>query len=239
MEYIAILIVLLVAIATILCILGFNIKRIKEISKNDEMLEIANKFPNNKDICKDILKMLKNEKVKIKENTDSKDKTSLYIAITDTIFIANIKDIFTRIQTIAHECIHSIQNRKMLLFNFIFTNIYALYFYIVLLFTIFRKVNYYNIHIVSLIVMAFIQYVVRSYLETDAMTRAEYLSKEYMKEYNKENKVCKDEEIELLCNEQAKVNKIGIPAYNSILFIKAISKVIIYIIVVCAVIAFM
>lgn len=231
MEYLVLLIILIVAIATILCIFRFNIKRIKEISKNDEMLEIANKFPNNKDICKDILKMLKNEKVKIKENTNSKDKTSLYIAITDTIFIANINDIYTRIQTIAHECIHSIQSRKMLLFNFIFTNIYALYFYIVLLFTIFRKVNYYNIHIVSLIVMAFIQYVVRSYLETDAMTRAEYLSKKYMEEYNERNKVCTEEEIENITGEYSKVNKIGIPTYNSILFIKSISKPFIYIVI--------
>ena len=52
MEYILILIFLLVAIATILGVFEFNIKRIKEIAKNNKMLEISNKFPENKEICK-------------------------------------------------------------------------------------------------------------------------------------------------------------------------------------------
>ena len=37
---------------------------------------------------------------------------SLYIVATNTILISNIKDTFTRVQTIAHECLHSIQNKK-------------------------------------------------------------------------------------------------------------------------------
>lgn len=228
MEYIIILILLLVAIATILFIFEFNIKKIKEISKNDKMLEISNKFPDNKEICKYILKKLNNEKVNIKENTDGKDKTSLYVAITDTIFIANIKDIYTRIQTVAHECIHSIQSRNMLLFNFIFTNVYAIYFFAITIFSLFGKIQNYQLQIIMLLIMAFIQYVVRSYLETDAMTRAEYLSKEYMEEYNKENEVCSEKEIEEITKKYAKINKMGIPAYNTILFVKAISKPCIY-----------
>ena len=75
--------------------------------------EIANKLPENKEICKAILKKLHNENVKIQENEDKDNKTSLYIAISNTIFIANIKDTFTRVQTIAHECIHSTQNKKL------------------------------------------------------------------------------------------------------------------------------
>ena len=39
----------------------------------------------------------------------------------DVNSIANINKTCTRIQTIAHECVHSIQNRKLLMFNFIFS----------------------------------------------------------------------------------------------------------------------
>ena len=232
MEYVLILIFLLVAIATILGVFEFNIKRIKEIAKNNKMLEISNKFPENKEICKSILKQLHNEKVKIKENNEASDKTSLYVAITDTIFIANIKDIFTRIQTIAHECIHSIQSRKMLLFNFIFTNVYTIYFFVITILTLFGKIKNFEFQITVLLIIAFVQYVVRSYLETDAMIRAEYLSKEYMKEYNKQNKVCENEEIELLCKEQERTNRVGVPAYNFILFFKAMSKTWLYTLIV-------
>ena len=42
-----------------------------------------------------------------------------------------MKNSFTRIQTIAHECLHSIQGKNLLIFNFIFSNIYLLYFIVI------------------------------------------------------------------------------------------------------------
>ena len=60
----------------------------------------------------------------------------MYIAITSTIFIADVKNTFTRVQTIVHECLHSVQNRRTLLFNFIFSNLYFLYFIAVCILTI-------------------------------------------------------------------------------------------------------
>ena len=136
MEYIIVLIGCLILIGVIALVFGFNIKRVKEYVHNEKLDEITGRFPNSEEICKTILKMLNNEKVIIKLNEDSKDKTSLYVAITDTIFIADIKDTYTRIQTIAHECLHSIQNRKMLMFNFVFTNIYMIYFIITTILTL-------------------------------------------------------------------------------------------------------
>ena len=67
------------------------------------------------------------ENVIVKVSDENKE-ASLYIVATNTILIANIKNTFTRIQTIAHECIHSIQDKHLLWFNFIFSNIYLLYF---------------------------------------------------------------------------------------------------------------
>ena len=120
MEYIVIIIII---ISIILLKLGLNIhisdmKKIKKIGYDKKLNDIANKFPSNKEICMEMLEKLNNKNVKIEEVKDS--KTSLYIAITNKIIIANINDTFTRIQTISHECLHSIQNRRILLSNFIF-----------------------------------------------------------------------------------------------------------------------
>ena len=228
MEYIITLIGCLITILILTYVFEFDIKKIKKISENKELNEIANRFPKNEEICKSILKKINNEKVKIKQNEDSKDKTSLYIAISNTILIADIKDTYTRIQTIAHECIHSIQSRKILLFNFYFTNIYIIYFILSCILTITGVLKYYSLQLIILLIMGFLQYAIRSYLENDAMIKARYLAKEYMEEYIKENPVCNIEEVEKIYKEYDEINKIGIPAYNLLPFRKCIIKVGIY-----------
>lgn len=228
MEYIPVLIICLFVIAIIYWIFDVNMKKIKDEAENKKLDEIVNKFPANEEICKNILKKLGNEKVKVKENEDKENKTSLYIAISDTIFIANIKDTYTRIQTIAHECLHSVQNRKMLLFNFYYSNVYLLYFILSIILTIFGVLKNYNLQIIILTLMGLVYYVVRSYLETDAMTKAKYVAEDYMKEYIDKNKICTEKEIEEMSKQYDRINKIGIPATNAILFSNTLIKVIIY-----------
>ena len=89
-----------------------NLKNIKQICKNEKLDELTKKYPENIEICKWFLKKLNNENVIIEENTSK--QSCLYIAITNKILIANIKDTYTRIQTIAHECLHAIQEKRML-----------------------------------------------------------------------------------------------------------------------------
>ena len=213
MEYIFILIGCLITIAILYFALGVNIKKIKEATKNEKL---------------DKLKKLQNEKVIIKQNEDKENKTSLYVAISDTIFIANIKDTYTRIQTIAHECIHSTQSRRMLLFNFYYSNIYLLYFATSLILTIFKVFTNYNLQIIILLLMSLIYYIIRSFLETDAMTRAKYIAEDYMKEYIKENRIVSIEEILELTNTYDKINRIGIPTYNFLLINSSLIKIVIY-----------
>ena len=118
MEYIVIIII---AIITVLLLkIGLNVrlrdlKKVKELGYDENLKKIADKFPENIEICREVLKKLNNETVAVEENKES--KASLYIAVTNKIIIANIKDTFTRIQTIAHECLHSVQSRRILLFN--------------------------------------------------------------------------------------------------------------------------
>ena len=160
---------------------NIRIKEIKESGHNEKFDEITAKFPNNKEICEDVLKILDNTKVKIKEEEASNKKTtSLYVAISDTIFIGNIKDTYTRIQTVCHECLHSIQPRRLLLFNFIYSNIYILYFVTSCILTIVGVFKDTKLQIIILSILSFIYYAVRAYLENDAMIKARFLAKDYM-----------------------------------------------------------
>ena len=226
MEYIVIIIII---ISIILLKLGLNIhisdiKKIKKIGYDKKLNDIANKFPSNKEICMEILEKLNNKNVNIEETKDS--KTSLYIAITNKIIIANINDTFTRIQTIAHECLHSIQNRKILLSNFIFSNISIITF---IIFTILILLNIGNSYTYTQIFIGIgiIGYVIKAYLENEAMSKAFYLAKEYINEYQEKNTDISKDDIDLLIKNFDTLNRMGIPLTNFYLLIIFLIKVII------------
>ena len=221
MEFVVIIIISIIAI--ILLKIGFNvkikdIKKIKEIGYDKELNKIANKFPNNKKICEEILKQLKNTNVKIEENAES--KTSLYIALTNKIIIANINDTFSRIQTIAHECCHSIQNRVTLIFNFVFSNIFILYF-LVALGLILLDIGNPFVFIQVFSIMAIIYCAIKCYLETEAMSKAKYVAKEYMQSN------ASQEDVNLLVEKFDEINKVGIPATNFSIIVGNLVKIII------------
>ena len=166
---------------------------------------------------------LHNENVKIQENEDKDNKTSLYIAISNTIFIANIKDTFTRVQTIAHECLHSIQNRRTLLFNFIFSNLYFLYFIVVCILTILKMNPFPMLSLWGLAFFSAIYYAIRSYLEMDAMTKAKTLTKEYLAE---EGSLTKEEQ-QIILENLERINEIGIKLTNFSLLLNCTIKMMI------------
>ena len=227
MEYIIIIIVSIITIVVLK--IGFNvsiknIKKLKQIGYDKNLNNIAEKFPSNKEICKEILNKLNNNNVKIEENNDS--KASLYIAITNKIIIADIQDTFTRIQTIAHECLHSVQNRKTLIFNFIYSNIFILYF-LVALFLILFDIGKSSIYIQIFIFMSVIYSVVRCYLENEAMSRALYVAKDYMNQQAEKNERIKKEDIDLLVQNFENINKMGIPITNFSIIVGNILKIII------------
>ncbi len=226
MEYIVIIIII---ISIILLKLGLNIhisdmKKIKKIGYDKKLNDIANKFPSNKEICMEMLEKLNNKNVKIEEVKDS--KTSLYIAITNKIIIANINDTFTRIQTIAHECLHSIQNRRILLSNFIFSNISIITF---IIFTILILLNIGNSYTYTQIFIGIgiISYVIKAYLENEAMSKAFYLAKEYINKYQEKNTDISKDDIDLLIKNFDILNRMGIPLTNFYLLIIFLIKVII------------
>ena len=205
-----------------------DIKKIKAIGYDKELNKITNKLPNNIDICKAMLKIIKNDKVQIEKN--GKSKTSFYLVMKNKIIIANIDDTFTRVQTLAHECIHSIQNKKVLKFNHIFSNIYIIYFILICILIIFKIINgaeIINIFFIVLIMLSLIYFSVRGFLEVDAMTRAKYLAKEYIEE---EETLSEDEE-RCIMEKYDIINKTGIKFYLFTLISGTILKALIFCII--------
>lgn len=219
MEFVIIAIITLIAIIVLAYIFDYNRKELKHIGENEELDELAKGYPSNIEMCKEYLKKVRNEKVKIEENDGV--EASLYIAITDKISIGKIQKSYTRIQTIAHECLHSIQSRRLLLFNFVFSNIYLIYFITICPFMIFKLLPYKMMFLAIFLILSMIYYMVRIFLENDAMIKARYLAKEYMEE----KKISTPEEIEKLVAGFDQINAVGIKCINYHFFMRIMVKV--------------
>ena len=226
MENIVYIILVVLSIILFKFLFKINLNKAKELKENKELEKITDKFPNNVEVAKEMLEMLKNKDVKIEEAKDT--GTSLYIAVTNKISIADMKNNYARLQTIAHECLHSCQDRTLLLFNFIFSNINMIYFFVISILTIFKVINNQMFQIALLMLFTLIQFSVRSLLEIDAMTRAKFLAKEYMEK----KKVCTDEEKELLLDKYGKINKVGIPFVVDNLLTNGLIRILIYAIII-------
>lgn len=204
-----------------------DIKKLKQISEDKELNNIVDKFPEGKQICKEILKQLESENVTIEEDNDS--KTSLYLVMQNKILIGKINS-FARIQTIAHECAHSVQNKVVLKSNYIISNINNIFFIVLIISRLLNivnlKVGY--ILIIAFIVMQVINYIIRSYLETEAMVKAEYVAKEYIEK----SKITNETENKKITNGYREINKVGVKLYNYTLILKSVVKIIIAIILV-------
>lgn len=219
------LIIILVAIAAIVIVqtmMKVNVKELEKLALNPELNEITKKCLKDDEICKLILNKLGNKTTQIE--IDKNSETTLYIAIGDKIAIGNTHGSFSRIQTMAHECLHSIQDIKMLIFNFIYSNIYLLYFGVICILVIMKKLPYEMIFSNILLILSFIYYVIRIFLENDAMIKAEYVAKEYLEQ----EKILSSEEIKKVCKGFKQLNDKCIKGTNCSLFVKIMIKVVIF-----------
>ena len=222
MELIIIIIISAILAIVLGAVLKINLKEVKEIGMEENLNKLSEKYPSNIEICKDILKKLKNEDVKIEE--DKEASTTLYIAATNKILIADTKNSYTRIQTMAHECLHSVQEKGILMFNFVFSNIYMIYYATTILLTAIGVIKNPLLYLNIFLLLSSAYYMVRVFLENDAMFKAKYLAKEYMEEKNISSK----EEIAELVDGFSRLNAVGIKAVNYQLFLEILIKVIIF-----------
>lgn len=230
MEFIIVAIIVVLFLIIAKPIFGVSFKEIKQLAeseKSKKLDELTKKYPENKEICKWYLEKINNESVEIEENQGKEN--CLYIAVTNKILIANVRNSYTRIQTIAHECLHSVQGKKILMSNFVFSNIYLLFFAVISILSIFKILPYKMLFLGILIFLSMVYLLIRNYLENDAMTKARYLAKEYMDEVQISTK----EEIEEIVSEFDKINLIGIRATNYQLFLNTCIKIVLFCIV-CA-----
>lgn len=228
MEFVVLLIIVGIMYLVLRFIFDFNMKKLKSLGENKELDELTKKYPNNIDICKYYLKKLNNESVNIEEDKDS--NTTLFLVMSNKIFIANLKDSYTRIQTIAHECLHSVQSKRLLWFNFVFSNIYLIYFFIVCALGVFRVLPYKMLFLSILILFGLVFYAVRVYLENDAMIKARFLAEDYMKELNISNQ----EEIDRIVSSYDVINNIGIRCINFNLLSNVFFKIFVLLIIAIA-----
>lgn len=213
--------IIVLTFSLLILIIGLNIKlkdlkELKKTNASEENLKLIEDVPDNIEICKEILKKFNNSKVIIENKTD--EKSSYYIAISNKIIIGNVSNSFSRIQTVIHECIHSIQDRRVLIANYVLSSISNIYFLILIITAIINRISLKLF--MSFFILQFICYVIRSFLENDAMIRAEYETEKYLKEKDSKNE---KEIIEKYKN----MNKIGIKLYNFVLYAKIIIKCII------------
>ena len=200
MELLIILITIVITQIILKIILNTNKKEIMKIAENDSLNSKTQKLPDNVEICKEILKKLKNEKVKIEEEENT---NCFYFIATDKIILNKDKKFFTRIQTIAHECVHSIQEKRILWFNYIFTNLLNVFWIVITILTLTGLVKNYILFTSIFLVLSIVFYIIRSYLEIEAMTKAKYIAKEYLEEHSVN-------ETKEIIEEYEKLNNIGI-----------------------------
>ena len=221
MEFTIILVVFTLLYIFLKIVFSVKIKQLKQFEKDEYLDEIVSKYPENKVICKEILEKVNNNTVKIEEDTNS--NATLYLVMSNKIFIANLNRSYTRIQTIAHECLHSIQDKKILWSNFIFSNLYLLYFGIIAILGIFKLLQSKMLFISIFLVLGLVYYSIRTYLENDAMIKARFLAKEYMEEKNISTK----KEIESVIKKYDELNDMGIKIVNFKFFEGIITKAVI------------
>ncbi|MEE0127417.1 MAG: hypothetical protein UE116_03815 [Clostridia bacterium] len=221
MELLIILIIIIITQIILKIVLKTNKKEIMKIAENESLNARTQELPNNVVICKEILKKLNNEKVKVEEE----EKTNcFYFIATDKIILNKDKKFFTRIQTIAHECVHSIQNKNVLWFNYIFTNLLNLFWLVITILTVVGVIKNYILFVSIILILAMVFYVIRSYLEIEAMTKAKYIAKEYLEEHNVK-------ETKKITEEYEKINNIGIKYTCYKLISSKLYLIILYIII--------
>lgn len=220
MEELIILIVIIISIIVLKKVFKANVKEIKDIANDEKLNNITKTLPSNKEICKTILKKLNNENVEIEEENTN----CFYFIATNKIILNKENSYFVRIQTIAHECIHSIQDKKMLWFNYIFSNLLNLFFIVLIILEVTGVIQNTILFAGIFLILILIQYSVRSTLEINAMTKAKYLACEYLKEKN-------IKEINEIADKYEMLNKAGIKYTCFQLLSSKLFMVVIYLVI--------
>lgn len=156
-----------------------------EVLYNDNISLKLKELGTNEVIATDILNYIGNKKTKVETNEDPKVKASFYNGNTNKIVIKNTCDLedYSRVVHIAHECIHSIQDKKLIKTQFILSNIQILYFLGIFIYFFYNKNMELRLWLLLVQVFIFIAtFFIKVTLESDASYRGPQLAFEYLEE---------------------------------------------------------
>ena len=177
----ALILIILIIIA--LYVLNYKtLKDTKAFASDEELDKLTEVLPSNEEICMDIGEMLGST---CKVELDNKSKSSAYIFFSDKIILSNTKSSqknFSRVLFIAHECVHSVQEKSMHIINFILANISNLYDIFLIVLLLMRKASL-ELVTVSFII-SILSFYYRIILETDAVYRSVIYSRKYLESKN-------------------------------------------------------
>jgi hypothetical protein len=111
----------------------------KYFNLKNNLIDISSKLDNNEIVCKEMLGLLKNKTTAVKIDEDIKN--SYYVFLNDTIYLTNREKNRIgplRICNVAHECIHSNQNKILQWMNFVLSNIELIFFAVNIILIIFN-----------------------------------------------------------------------------------------------------
>jgi len=184
MERFMIILLICTLITTIiLSILCLKEKtEIKEIYEPEISSAVSN-LGNNESLARSMLKYLRNTHTKVQKNKDDDTTVSFYTCTTDTITISNNKDSkeLARFVHVAHECVHSIQDRTLLFFHFFISNVQILYFlgiFIYFFYAIESELKF-SLLLIQLFIFLLI-FFIKVILESEASYRSISVATEYI-----------------------------------------------------------
>jgi len=175
-------------ICTVLCTIILFFMCNRKIDNNevlhDEVISpLVKEIGDNEKVAKEILNYIGNKTTKVVKNEDEKIKASFYDGNLDKITIKNTNDLedCSRVIHIAHECIHSVQEKKLVKFHFIISNIQILYFLGIFIYFFYNKdLNLrFNLLLIQMFIFI-ITFFMKIVLESDATYRGPELAFEYL-----------------------------------------------------------
>lgn len=136
------------------------------------------------------------------------------MVLQNKILIANLNKSFFRFQTIAHECRHSVQNKKLQLLHFILANLYNLGYYPIMIAVLLSKNTLLPLFATFMIVVGMSFLMLKYFLEKDAITNSKDIAIDYLKKQN-----LNDDDIQKIEAVYGKINEQGINflKFNNIL----------------------
>ena len=163
-----------------------------EVIHDNVVSKVVKEIGDNENVAREILNYIGNDRTKVECNKDENIKSSFYNCNTDRIIIKNTDDLedCSRIIHIAHECIHSIQEKKLLKTHFILSNIQILYFLGIFIYFFYNKAP--NLRLSLLLVQVFIfitTFFIKIVLESDATYRGPELAFQYLEDKVDKNAV--------------------------------------------------